>query len=111
MSTATTDNKITLLQATLRACFLLMAIVFLAGGILPQYLNYFEEGKIELAENAGDKEAEEKEGNEENEKDDYLSELLVNTFWYSEEMQAFDRNFYHWHRSYIDILTPPPKHV
>ena len=111
MSTIT-NNTITFNQANLRACFLLMAIVFFSTGMVPQYLDYFGYKKMELAENPeSDKGSEEKEDKQESEKDDYLSQLLNDTCWHSEETPTFDGSFYYWCCSYIDIITPPPEQV
>ena len=107
-----TNNPITFNQANLQACFLLMAIVFFSTGMVPQYLDYFGYKKIELAENPeSDKGSEKKEGKQESEKDDYLSQLLSDTCWHSEETQTFDGSFNYWYCSCIDIITPPPEQV
>jgi len=112
MSTTIANKMITLGQANLRACFLLMAMIFFLAGTVPQYLDYFDNNKMELAENhESDREAEEKEGKEATEKDCYLSQLISYTSWYSEETPTFDGSFNYWYYSYIDIITPPPEQV
>ncbi len=109
---AIANNMITFNQANLRVCFVAMAILFLLTGMAPKYLDYFDQNKTELAENhESDKKAKEKEDKKESEKDNYLSQLLSNRYWHSEETPQFDGNFYYWYCSYIDIITPPPEQV
>ena len=107
-----TNNTTTFNQANLRACFLLMAIVCFSTGMAPQYLDYFDYKKMELAENPeSDKGSEETEDKQESEQDDYLSQWLSATWRLSEEITKFDGSFYYWHCSYNDIITPPPEQV
>ncbi len=109
MSTTIANKMITLGQANLRACFLLMAMVFFLAGTVPQYLDYFDNNKMELAENQeSDREAEEKESKEE---DDHLSQMLSYKSWYPEETSTFYGSFSYWNCLYFDIITPPPEQV
>ena len=112
MSTTITNKILTLSQAILRTCFLLIAMVFFLTGIVPQYLDYLDYKKMELAENQeSDREAEEKESKEESEKDDNLSQLRSYASWYSENTPTFNGSFNYWYCSHIDIITPPPEQV
>jgi len=101
-------QKDILIGKILRTGFLLFMSAYISIGHLSQYLDCFEENRIELAQEK-DVDAEEKEGKEEIEKDEFLSKQYFCAFLNQSRLHTPHKIYGSWNHHYEDIPTPPPK--
>jgi len=98
----------TLLCVLVKNGFLLFMSFYISFGSLSEYFDCLDQTEIELSEES-DSDPEENDKKDEGEKDEFINESIIFSFFMKNNFKSSKRIYFKWANDYGDIPTPPPK--